>query len=168
MERLWAPWRVEYVTAGGSEGCIFCDKLEERRDEDNLILKRGDLGFIMLNAFPYNSGHLMVAPYRHVGDLSDLTDDEMLEIMLLVKLGKEILSRAFRPDGLNIGINLGRTAGAGITDHVHVHVVPRWDGDTNFMPVIANTKVMPDALRATYAKLSKALADGEGRCEGDD
>ena len=168
MERLWAPWRVDYITADQGKGCIFCTKPAQNRDEENLILKRGDLAFIMLNAFPYNNGHLMVAPYRHVGDISDLTDEEMLDLMRLVRFGKEVLSSAIHPDGFNIGINLGRVAGAGIADHIHVHVVPRWNGDTNFMPVIADTKVMPQALRATYAQLQEALDHLNERCRKDD
>lgn len=157
MERLWAPWRMAYVTAEHGEGCIFCDKPAEDRDEKNMIVKRGKLGFIMMNAFPYNNGHLMVAPYRHAADMSDLSDEEALEMMKLVTDGKELLVKAFSPDGFNIGINLGRAAGAGIEDHIHVHVVPRWNGDTNFMPVISDTKVMPQALASTYARLMEAL-----------
>lgn len=159
MERLWAPWRIQYVTEGKNYGCIFCDKPDEDLDKENLILRRGDLSFIMMNAFPYNNGHLMIAPYRHVGDISLLGDEEMLDIMKMVVLGKEALAKAFQPDGFNIGVNLGKVAGAGIEDHVHVHVVPRWNGDTNFMPVIADTKVMPQALDAAYEKLSEALAE---------
>lgn len=163
IERLWAPWRMEYVTGDEEPGCIFCNKPEEDRDQENMILKRGKLGFIMLNAYPYNNGHLMVAPYRHIGDFSDLTDDEMLDIMKLVKLGKEVLSEACGPDGFNIGVNLGRVAGAGIADHIHVHIVPRWNGDTNFMPVIADTKVMPQALDRTYQTLKDALVKIDAR-----
>lgn len=161
MEHLWAPWRMEYVTGDDKPGCIFCNKPDEDRDQDNMILKRGKLGFIMLNLYPYNNGHLMVAPYRHVGDFSLLNDEELLDVMRLVQLGKEVLSQAFRPDGFNIGINLGRVAGAGIEDHVHVHIVPRWNGDTNFMPVIADIKVMPQALAKTYLALAEALRSCE-------
>jgi len=168
MERLWAPWRVDYISAGQEEGCIFCKKPAADRDAENLILKRGKLGFVMLNAFPYNNGHLMVAPYRHVGGICDLTDAEMLAMMKLVRLGVEVLSAAMDPDGFNIGINLGKVAGAGIADHIHVHVVPRWHGDTNFMPVVADTKVMPQALQATYEQLRKALESGAGGFETDD
>jgi ATP adenylyltransferase len=159
MDRLWAPWRIEYVAVAQPEGCIFCAKPAENRDEENLILHRSGLSFIILNAFPYNNGHLMVAPYRHVGDLDDLSDEEALEVVRLVTLGKKTLTAAFRPDGFNIGVNLGRTGGAGIVDHVHVHVVPRWDGDTNFMPVTAGTKVMPQALERTYQALRQAMAE---------
>jgi ATP adenylyltransferase len=168
MERLWAPWRMEYVTGDDKPGCIFCYKPEEDRDRENMILKRGKLGFIMLNLYPYNNGHLMIAPYRHVGDLSDLTDDEMLDMMRLVKLGKETLTEAFGPDGFNIGINLGHVAGAGIADHVHIHIVPRWNGDTNFMPVIADIKVMPQALGKTYQVLLEALTRCDVRYKGNE
>ncbi len=157
MERLWAPWRMEYVTADDKPGCIFCYKPEEERDRENMILFRGRLSFIMLNAFPYNNGHLMIAPYRHIGDFSELTDDEMLDIMRLVRIGKDTLASAFGPDGFNIGVNLGKVAGAGIADHVHVHIVPRWNGDTNFMPVIADIKVMPQALDKAYEALLAGL-----------
>ncbi|HOM71185.1 MAG TPA: HIT domain-containing protein [Armatimonadota bacterium] len=162
MERLWAPWRVQYIMADQPEGCIFCVKPKENRDRENLILERDDLAFIMLNAYPYNNGHLMAAPYRHTGDISDLNDDEILSVMRMVKLGKEVLAKAFSPDGFNIGINMGHTAGAGIADHIHIHIVPRWNGDTNFMPVIADTKVMPQALCDTYDQLKKALSDLKG------
>lgn len=168
MERLWAPWRIQYITAGKVEGCIFCNKADEDQDEENMILKRGKLSFIMMNAFPYNNGHLMIAPYRHIGDLSLLTDEEMLNVMQMVRDGKELLSKAFSPDGFNIGINLGRVAGAGIEDHVHVHIVPRWNGDTNFMPVLADIKVMPQALAATYQKLKEALDELERGTATDD
>jgi len=158
MERIWAPWRVQYINAEKQEGCIFCDKPKQDKDDENYILKRGRLGLIMLNAYPYNNGHLMVAPYRHVADISDLADEELLSVMHLVSLGKKVLSRAFSPDGFNIGINMGRVAGAGIEDHIHIHIVPRWNGDTNFMPVLADIKVMPQALSHTFSQLCDALA----------
>ena len=164
MDIIWAPWRMEYIAGKQPRGCIFCQKTEQYLDEENLILHRGELAFIMLNAFPYNNGHLMVAPYSHVGDLSDLTDDEMLALMKLVKLAKETLARAFAPQGFNIGINLGRVAGAGIEDHMHIHIVPRWNGDTNFMPVIADIKVMPQSLQRTYTQLKEAMSE---HAEGD-
>ncbi len=163
MERLWAPWRVQYITAEKVEGCIFCDKPKQDADAENFILKRGDLGFVMLNAFPYNNGHLMVAPYRHTADISTLSDEEILSVMHLMALAKDVLSEAFSPDGFNIGINLGKVAGAGIADHVHVHIVPRWNGDTNYMPVTADTKVMPQALSETYEQLAEALRQVEER-----
>ncbi|MEN6521916.1 MAG: HIT domain-containing protein [Armatimonadota bacterium] len=158
MERIWAPWRVQYIMAEKEDGCIFCDKPKQNKDKENYILHRGEHALIMLNAYPYNNGHLMVAPYRHVADISDLTDDELLSIMHLVSLGKQALAKTFSPDGYNIGINMGKTAGAGIADHIHVHIVPRWNGDTNFMPVIADTKVMPQALSHTFDQISEAIS----------
>lgn len=157
METLWAPWRIKYVEVKKPEGCIFCDKSAADDDEENLILHRDQLGFIILNAFPYNNGHLMAAPYRHVGAIADLSDEEKLQLMQLVDLAIGVISRTMSPDGFNVGINLGRVAGAGVVDHVHIHVVPRWNGDTNFMPVIADTKVLPEALSSTYKKLKQEL-----------
>lgn len=141
--------------------CVFCVKAGEDRDDENLILKRGELAFIMLNAFPYNNGHLMVAPYRHIGDIAELTHDELCDIMRLTQDCCAILKRAFSPDGFNVGMNLGKVAGAGIADHIHMHIVPRWNGDTNFMPVIADVKVLPDALKTTYDKLMQAIEQDE-------
>ena len=157
MKTLWAPWRISYVEVKQPESCIFCGKSAESDDEINLILYRDSLAFIILNAFPYNNGHLMIAPYRHVATLADLTDEEKLQIMQLADKAIILLSRAMSPDGFNVGINLGKTAGAGIADHIHLHVVPRWNGDTNFMPVVADTKVLPEALAATYKKLKDVL-----------
>jgi len=135
------------------KGCIFCEKTREKRDEENLILYRGKDAFIIMNAFPYNNGHLMVAPYRHVPTLENLKNDELLEVFKLVNFSLRILREAMNPDGFNIGVNIGRVAGAGIEEHVHVHIVPRWNGDTNFMPVIANTKVISEGLSETYRNL---------------
>jgi len=160
MERLWAPWRMQYIEQGDkTQGCIFCLLPPEEKDRENLILHRGKTGFIMLNSFPYNSGHLMVAPYKHVADMYDLADDELLEVNHLVRYGVRLLTAAMQPDGFNLGVNLGRTAGAGIVDHIHWHVVPRWNGDTNFMPVIADTRVLPESLQATYDKLRKKIEE---------
>ena len=156
MERLWAPWRMAYVGAEPPAGCIFCTKPAEDRDEQNYILHRGERAFAMMNAFPYNSGHLLIAPYRHTGDLGTLAGDELLDLMQLVQVSLAALGRAFHPNGHNVGMNLGRAGGAGIADHVHLHIVPRWDGDTNFMPVLADTKVLPEALAETYRKLREA------------
>ncbi len=160
MERLWAPWRMRYIeVADEANGCIFCVKPAQDRDEENLLLLRGDRCFIMLNAFPYSNGHLMVSPYRHTADLNDLEDAELLELMALTRRGINLLKRACRPDGFNVGINLGRVAGAGIADHIHVHIVPRWSGDTNFMAVIGDTRVIPEALEAAYHRLKECLND---------
>ena len=159
MKQLWAPWRIKYILMEKPQGCIFCEKPKENKDKENYILYRGKTAFIILNAFPYNSGHLMIAPYRHVPSLEHLNDEELLEISKLITLSLKFIRRAMNPDGFNIGVNIGRAAGAGIEEHVHVHVVPRWVGDTNFMPVLADTKVIPEALDATYDKLKRALEE---------
>jgi ATP adenylyltransferase len=153
---LWAPWRLEYIQqADEQEGCIFCRALEAD-DETGLVVHRGRVTFTLLNRFPYASGHLMVAPYRHVGEFTDLRDDEVLEIHRLTSQGMGVLAQVYGPQGFNIGWNLGRIAGAGVTDHVHLHLVPRWAGDTNFMPVLADVKVMPEHLAETRRKLADA------------
>ncbi|MFO7995596.1 MAG: HIT domain-containing protein [Dehalococcoidia bacterium] len=157
MEYLWAPWRMEYVQKATASGCILCQKPGEDKDEANLILYRGLHNFIILNAFPYNPGHLMVAPYRHTADLQDLRDEEAKEHLDIIKKGLELLTEVMEPTGFNIGLNVGRVAGAGIAEHLHTHIVPRWGGDTNFMPVLSDTKVIPEALTATYRKLRARL-----------
>ena len=157
MDRLWAPWRVEYVTREQPKGCIFCSKAQEQQDEKNHLLWRGERVFILLNAFPYNAGHLLVAPFRHIGDALELTAEEGAELLRAVGVSLRALRASFRPQGFNIGVNLGEVAGAGVADHVHVHVVPRWSGDTNFMPVLDNTRVVPEALEATYRRLKEAI-----------
>jgi ATP adenylyltransferase len=156
MKRLWAPWRLEYIqSADEQEGCVFC-RAEAADDEEGLVVRRGERAFVVLNKYPYASGHLMVAPYRHEGEFGELTAEEALEIHRLAAVGLGALSQSMRPQGFNIGWNLGRIAGAGIVDHVHLHVVPRWAGDTNFMPVLAEVKVMPEALEDTRRKLAAA------------
>ena len=153
---LWAPWRLEYVgSADEQEGCVFC-LAAAGDDEEGLVVKRGEHGFVLLNKFPYASGHLMIAGYRHVGDLGDLEDNEVLEIHRLASQGLGALAQTYSPQGYNLGWNLGRIAGAGIVDHVHLHVVPRWAGDTNFMPVLADVKVLPEHLAETRRKLAAA------------
>jgi ATP adenylyltransferase len=145
---LWAPWRLEYITQADEQpGCIFCDADEE------LLVRRGEHALVLLNKFPYAPGHLMVAPARHVGDFGELTGDEALEIHRLAATGVGALAEEYGPQGYNLGWNLGRVAGAGIVDHVHLHVVPRWLGDTNFMPVLADVRVMPEALDETRRRL---------------
>jgi len=147
---LWAPWRLEYVQHADEDGgCIFCDA-----DDDELLVHSGEEAVVLLNRFPYASGHLLVAPRRHVADIGELTDAEALAVHRLASAGVGALSQAYRAQGYNLGWNLGRIAGAGIADHVHLHVVPRWAGDTNFMPVLADVKVLPEALVETAAKLS--------------
>jgi len=151
---LWAPWRLEYVgSADEQSGCVFC-LAADGDDEERFVVRRGTHAFVLLNKFPYASGHLMVAPIRHVGDFGGLRDDEALEIHALARSGLRVLGDAYGPDGFNLGWNLGRVAGAGIVDHVHLHVVPRWSGDTNFMPVLADVKVLPEHLSETRRKLA--------------
>jgi ATP adenylyltransferase len=154
--QLWAPWRLEYIRqADEQEGCIFC-LAAAGDDETGFVIARGKHAFALLNAFPYASGHLMVAPYRHVGAFEELADEEALEVHRLAGRGMASLAGTFAPQGYNLGWNLGRIAGAGITDHIHLHVVPRWAGDTNFMPVLADVKVLPEHLAETRAKLAAA------------
>jgi ATP adenylyltransferase len=158
MDHLWAPWRMAYIDAPKKvEGCVFCTKLETPDDREQLVLHRGRHCFIIMNLFPYNNGHLMVAPYRHTADLVGLTPEEQEELMTLTRHGVRLLKEAFRPEGFNLGMNLGRTAGAGVEDHLHMHIVPRWNGDTNFMAVVGDTKVLPDALFPGYDKLFAVL-----------
>ncbi len=159
MEYIWAPWRMEYVEVmGKEEGCILCDKPKQGNDAANYILYRGDKNFIIMNAYPYNPGHLLVAPYRHIASLEELTAEELHEHFEVVSRSVRLLKQVFNPNGFNIGINLGKVAGAGIEEHLHTHIVPRWQADTNFMPVIADTKVIPEALAKTYKKLKGAAS----------
>jgi ATP adenylyltransferase len=158
MERLWAPWRMEYLNGTKpADGCIFC---REGSDRELLILWRSPLVRIMLNRYPYANGHLMVLPQRHTSDLGALTDQEMLALFRGVALGREVLARASAPDGFNVGINLGKAAGAGVEEHLHVHVVPRWNGDSNFMSVVADLRVIPESLLATYDRLLPLFPQG--------
>jgi len=154
LERIWAPWRIQYIEAEKDDGCIFCDKPKQKRDKENYILYRAKTSFVIMNIYPYISGHLMVAPYRHVAKLSALDEEEVGEIMKVVSECTKVLEEAMTPQGFNIGANLGKVAGAGIEEHLHIHVVPRWERDTNFMPVISDIRVIPEALTATYEKLS--------------
>jgi ATP adenylyltransferase len=156
VKRLWAPWRLEYIqSADEQDGCIFCRAAEADDDEAALVVHRGERALVLLNRYPYASGHLMVAPYRHEGEFGELEDEEALEVHRLASAGLGALAQSMRPQGFNVGWNLGRIAGAGIVDHVHLHVVPRWAGDTNFMPVLADVKVMPEALEDTRRKLAE-------------
>jgi ATP adenylyltransferase len=157
-ERLWSPWRIEYIRRGdGGEdrGCIFCDLPAAGQDQDeaNHLLARGEVSFVLLNAFPYNPGHLMAAPYRHVGDYEELTAEELAEMTTFTGRAIQAIKQESSPHGFNLGMNLGQVAGAGIADHVHLHLVPRWGGDTNFMPVVGQTKVLPELLDETYRRL---------------
>ena len=159
MERMWAPWRIEYIQMEKPDGCILCDKPKENNDAQNYILYRGQKNYVILNAYPYNPGHLMIAPYRHTAIFEELTDEELKEHFEIVRRCTSILREVFKPDGFNLGINLGKVAGAGIDDHFHTHIVPRWQGDTNFTPVIADVKVIPEALADTYQKLKDKFSN---------
>ena len=153
-ERLWAPWRLEYIEhAHEQDGCVFCYALAA--GDEGLVVHRGRLAFVLLNRFPYTSGHLMVAPVRHVGEYGELEDDEALELHALTRSALGALAQAYAPQGYNVGWNLGRVAGAGVLDHIHLHVVPRWAGDTNFMPVLADVRVIPEALADTRRRLAE-------------
>lgn len=158
-ERLHAPWRMEYIEQAGkpAEGCIFCEKPRQQCDRENYLIFRGSRNFIILNVFPYNNGHLMVIPYQHTSRLEELPVETLTEMMQLATLSIKALKRIMAPDGFNLGMNIGRTAGAGIAEHVHLHVVPRWNGDTNFMPVIGNTRVLPESLERTWEKVFTAF-----------
>ncbi len=160
MYRLWAPWRIGFILKGeNKDDCFLCQYPGENKDEAHLILYRGEKNFVILNAYPYNTGHLMVAPYRHIGKLDDMTDEEAREHFALVRLSVKLLNKVMQPAGFNTGMNLGRVAGAGIADHIHTHIVPRWQGDANFMPVISETKVLPESLPVTYRKLKEGLGE---------
>lgn len=160
-DRLWAPWRLEYIeretTGKPGNGCIFVDLPQASDDRKNLILYRGQTAFVMLNAFPYTNGHLMVAPYRHTADMNELEDDELLEINQLVAKSLAWIRATYHPDGFNIGVNLGSAAGAGIPDHIHWHIVPRWGGDTNFMTTVGEVRVLPQSLEESYDRLMLAV-----------
>ncbi len=158
MDALWAPWRMEYIRGSRTNGCFLCAALAADADRDNLLLHRGPTCAVVMNRYPYNNGHLMILPRRHVAELSDLTRDERLDLMDLADRCVRILRETMRPEGFNLGYNLGRVAGAGLESHLHLHVVPRWNGDVNFMPVIAGAKVIPQALRELYDQLRPRFA----------
>lgn len=166
LKRLWAPWRQRYIASSlkksgsASKICFFCQNGRSRADVQNQVVNRGRTAFCLLNRYPYNAGHLMVAPYRHVGSLESLTSEEWLELLRLVNDGMRRLKRVMKPDGFNLGLNLGRVSGAGIPGHLHLHVVPRWNGDTNFMPVVADTKVVSHSLKTACRLLRAAGKTG--------
>jgi len=153
VESLWTPWRMAYILGEKPKGCILCQKPNEDRDKDNHLLYRGRHCYILMNLFPYNPGHLMISPYEHTSSLELLDGETTVELAILLKGSLEILRSGINPQGFNVGANIGKVAGAGIDGHVHMHIVPRWDGDTNFMPVISDTKVIPEALDSTYDRL---------------
>ena len=162
MDYLWSPWRFQYTSkANGPVACIFCEKAAQRADEDNLIVHRAAHTFVILNLFPYTTGHLMVVPYDHVSSLAAAKDEALTEMILLTKFAQAKLSEIYSPHGLNIGMNLGESAGAGIAGHIHMHVLPRWAGDTNFMSTIAETRVLPEELPVSLARLRAVFLGGE-------
>ena len=157
MDHLWSPWRYQYVTtAEQTVDCIFCVMAAEHRDPENYIVYRGRLNFIVLNRYPYTSGHLMVVPYQHTPTMANVADDTLTEMILLVRQAEEHLRANYHPDGLNMGINIGKAAGAGVAGHLHMHVLPRWVADANFMTSAGETRVLPEDLSVTYEKLSRA------------
>ncbi len=153
MQHLWAPWRGNYIKEPKSEECIFCAKPAADADKENLIVHRGERCFVILNLFPYTNGHLMIAPFEHLPTLQELDPDTVAELMALAQRAMTVLEERYEPHGFNVGFNQGRVAGAGVEHHIHMHVVPRWGGDTNFMPVLADTRVMPQSLEESYAAL---------------
>ena len=154
MERIWAPWRMEYITQDKSGECVFCTIPKSGDDEKNFILFQGKCSFVVMNIFPYSNGHLMVSPYRHLACITVLNNEEAIEVTELAKNCIQVLRSLITPDGFNLGFNIGKSAGAGYDEHIHNHIVPRWEGDTNFMPVLAETKVHPEHLQKSYEKLS--------------
>ena len=150
MNRLWAPWRMDYIRTPKEDGCVFCKKHQSTKDRDNLLLFRGEESFVLMNLYPYSNGHLMISPYKHTSNTNDISEIGNQEIMSLTNKSMEIIKNIMGADGFNIGANLGKAAGAGIEEHLHFHIVPRWIGDTNFMPVVGNTKVIVEGLQETW------------------
>ncbi len=164
MDRLWAPWRMAYIknVDNKDEGCIFCTKPQKDRDRENLILFRGNHCFVIMNLYPYNNGHLMVVPYEHTSDILTLSEQTTLEMWQLIGLCKRVLSQTIHPEAFNIGMNIGRVSGAGIDQHIHMHIVPRWNGDTNFMPVIGETKIISQGMNEAYDLLEPVFKSMAG------
>ncbi len=159
MDTIWAPWRMKYILGEKTDGCFICDIVASDEDRKNQMVKRGKFCVVLINRYPYNNGHLLVAPFRHVPSLNEMTPEERSEMMELTVEATNIISATMNADGFNIGLNIGAVAGAGLKDHVHQHIVPRWNGDTNFMPVIGDTKVIPQALDAVWELLHKEMND---------
>ena len=161
QEQLWAPWRLSYITSpkeNSDEGCFLCRYRESQADTENFVVTRGERTFVVLNRFPYNNGHLLIAPLAHVGSLNELDEQDLLECMLQLKIMTAALERTLNPQGFNVGLNIGTAAGAGLPGHLHWHIVPRWNGDTNFMSVIDDVTVIPQSLQALYDLLVQSLA----------
>ncbi len=159
MDRLWAPWRLEYIQGPEDDCCIFCVDEDPAEDQSRLIVMRGECSYVIMNRYPYSNGHLMVSPYRHLSDPAELVNREILEIHQLMVRSQSVLRDVCAAQGFNVGWNIGKAAGAGIADHIHMHIVPRWSGDSNFMPILADTRVIPQHLERTYALLAKAFSE---------
>jgi len=161
MDYLWSPWRYQYVSSvPATEECIFCQKSKDNNDAGNFVVWRGQYNFVLLNLFPYTSGHLMVVPYAHIALLSDAAPETATELMMITRQAEKHLRAVYRPEGLNLGMNLGRAAGAGIAGHIHMHVLPRWTADASFMTTVSETRVLPEDLKVTYEKLARAFKVG--------
>ncbi len=163
MQKLFSPWRSKYIETfsqpkNDKGECVLCKAYQDNNDDEKFVVMRGKLVYVVMNIFPYNSGHVMIVPYRHTSDLLSLSDEESLEMMTLIKKMMKALQTVSKPDGFNVGANIGRTAGAGIDQHIHFHIVPRWNGDTNFMPILADTKLVSEDMKDTLMKLRKALS----------
>jgi len=161
VKRIWAGWRMKYILGDKTTGCVFCEALQADDDAANYVVYRGERVALMLNLYPYINGHMLVVPYAHVSDLVELDDETLTDMMLLTTKGLRLLQTAMSPHGFNVGLNLGQAAGAGIQDHVHIHIVPRWENDTNFMPVLGDVRVIPEWLDDTYHKLLAVLHEME-------
>ena len=159
MDRLWTPWRYSYVTSEAPAGCIFCEKASCGDDEAALVVHRSTRNFILLNTYPYTNGHIMIAPYEHVATLGEAAEETVVEMMLLARLAERVLRETHRPKGFNLGMNLGHCAGAGVADHIHLHMLPRWPGDVSFMTTIGETRLLPEDLHSAWEKLRKAFCD---------
>jgi len=161
MDYLWSPWRYQYIAnvRRGTERCVFCIESSTEKDEQQFVLFRGKYNFVILNIFPYTCGHLMVSPYQHIADFSDCSEELTTDMMKLCKRCKFAIEQSYHPDGFNLGINLGKSAGAGVEQHIHLHIVPRWIGDANFMNVVGETRVLPETLEVTYQKLKRYFTD---------
>jgi ATP adenylyltransferase len=158
MDYLWTPWRYSYISASGADReCVFCAAAQAEPGPDSLVVRRAERNFIILNRFPYTNGHLMIVPYQHAASLGELSDETLVELIKLAREAERVLREVYHPDGLNMGLNLGRSAGAGVAGHVHLHALPRWTGDVNFMTAVGETRVLPEDLHATWEKLGAAF-----------
>ena len=161
MDYLWSPWRYRYVSAESPETCLFCGKAAENKDVENLVVHRDRRNFVILNRYPYTSGHLMIAPYEHVATLQQTPEDTLVEMISLARRAEGLLGQIYRAEGFNVGLNIGKAAGAGVAGHLHMHVLPRWGGDANFMTVVGETRILPEDLQDTYRKLAEAFGEGK-------